>query len=839
MKHLVSVFVLLVSLASVAAAQTPSTSNVGRGGGASATASVSVGTAAVGDLVYCVATFYNGNGASWSSIGSSPSNTWNQLGTMITVSGGTIETRWFYSVISTGGALTITSTQSAASSFPTIGCSRVTDVADVVLDRTTAQQQAAADSGSSGATSTRTAANELMLGSVVHGNGVVNFLAGSNAAWQMRTRNTNSTADGSPMMIEYFEATSTGTEAATWTAGTGEVTGQTATNVATFTFTDTSTPPPAGPLVPDDNMTTWDPGVYDGGVKGIPNRTTVCAWFNAGDYGNGTTSITTALQSAIGSCPSDQVIMFSSGTFLVNNFVLLNKDITLRGQGIGNTILKRTLPGQEGIFVVGSTRFPNEDDTTAVNLSADGTKGSYSVTVTDATGYAVGQIVKIDEEGYAVGDWSALPTNPVTGARDRWTTDRLSWPIYNPTFEFGGLPLPGGLSWHSRGGGTADVPATYYSRPISEIKKITDVTGNVITFETPIHITYRTANTAQLVRYTGDDAHIEGAGIEDMTLYGGGESNVAFTTAGNSWVKNIECTEYGIPCVQMSDSYRIEVRDSYIHHTVWPYPGGAGYAIDMRHGTSECLIENNISVYHNKVVVARSGGAGCVVAYNYMDNGYIGNYATWQEVGLTGSHMIGSHHILFEGNQSFNYDSDDTWGGSLYQTVFRNYLTGDRRDFPDVDNVRAVGLGGGNWWHAFAANVLGNPGGMSGWIYEDPGDGTYGDASSSWGDVPSVWKLGYASGDWGRYQDPLVASTTTRNANYNYLTSTVQWEVAETTIPNSLYLSAKPAFFGDLTWPWVDPTGSTKTYTLPAKQRYEQIVANRDARIPARRPRSR
>jgi hypothetical protein len=36
-----------------------------------------------------------------------------------------------------------------------------------------------------------------------------------------------------------------------------------------------------------------------------------------------------------------------------------------------------------------------------------------------------------------------------------------------------------------------------------------------------------------------------------------------------------------------------------------------------------------------------------------------------------------------------------------------------------------------------------------------------------------------------------------------------------------LYLSGKPAFFGSYTWPWVDPTGSTQLYILPAKARYD------------------
>jgi hypothetical protein len=185
--------------------------------------------------------------------------------------------------------------------------------------------------------------------------------------------------------------------------------------------------------------------------------------------------------------------------------------------------------------------------------------------------------------------------------------------------------------------------------------------------------------------------------------------------------------------------------------------------------------------------------------------------------------MLGSHHVLFEGNLSFNYDSDDTWGGSLAMTVFRNHLTGRRRDYPNEDNVRAVGLMFGSWWHTFIGNVLGEPGRMDGWIYEDPGDGTYGHSTSRWGRF-AIWKLGYAPGAWSQAPDPKVRSTVVREGNFDYLTNAVRWDHEPRELPRSLYLTEKPAFFGDLPWPWVDPTGTTKVWTLPARARYDSLV---------------
>ena len=72
-----------------------------------------------------------------------------------------------------------------------------------------------------------------------------------------------------------------------------------------------------------------------------------------------------------------------------------------------------------------------------------------------------------------------------------------------------------------------------------------------------------------------------------------------------------------------------------------------------------------ISWNMNKVMVMRASGGGNVIAYNYMEDGYIGNTLIWVEVGLNASHMTCPHYELFEGNESFNFDADNTWGNSV------------------------------------------------------------------------------------------------------------------------------------------------------------------------------
>ena len=378
------------------------------------------------------------------------------------------------------------------------------------------------------------------------------------------------------------------------------------------------------------------------------------------------------------------------------------------------------------------------------------------------------------------------------------------------------------MSWFSR-----------TDRPINEIKQIASISGNTITFTSPLTISYRTSHKAQLTPYTTDpntgghaannlDVHVSNAGVENLSLYGGADGALRFETAAYSWAKAIEVTQWIGEGVAINNSFRVELRDSYIHTGSWPEPGGAGYAISFSKGSSEALIENNILLDVCKNMVFRSSGAGSVVGYNYADDSFDFDTPTWVEVGLNASHMAGSHHVLFEGNLAHNADSDYTHGNAIYLTFFRNNLTGQRRSFTDQAIPRAGGLAYGSWWDSFIGNVMGRTGQMAGWSLDNAANTTN---TAAWNPngAGSIWTFGYDPERWGAVPDPKTLSTVIRGGNFDYLTTQAAWSssLPAQTLPASLYLKAKPSFFGDGQWPWVDPTGSTKLYTLPAKARLD------------------
>src|SRR5258708_21582597 len=235
--------------------------------------------------------------------------------------------------------------------------------------------------------------------------------------------------------------------------------------------------------------------------------------------------------------------------------------------------------------------------------------------------------------------------------------------------------------------------------------EIASISGNTVSFTTPLHIAFDTGHAAQLTRYTIPYG-AKNAGVEDLYVRGGLNDNLTVRLAMYSWVRHVESDWSTGDSVSLDSSFRCVLRDSYAHDTPDPNPGGAGYLLSLAMYTADTLVENNIFINGNKVMVMRASGGGTVIGYNYFDNGYIDNYPGWVETGMNASHLTCPHFELFEGNQAFNIDGDDTSGGAVYNTFFRNHATGQRRSYTDLNNRHAIGLMYGHYYYNFVGNVL-------------------------------------------------------------------------------------------------------------------------------------
>jgi hypothetical protein len=201
---------------------------------------------------------------------------------------------------------------------------------------------------------------------------------------------------------------------------------------------------------------------------------------------------------------------------------------------------------------------------------------------------------------------------------------------------------------------------------------------------------------------------------------------------------------------------------------------------------------------------------------------------------------------LLEGNYSQNYKGDSFWGNSIYITVFRNHFSALRAAAPPLNSYTyegypymdlygrtAVDVLYRSDYHSLIGNVLGQQGQsllsypgintQTTWVYE---------ALAGFPADPEVvmWSIGAHQYDGGWDWYATTHETIQRDGNWDWYTQSQRWHGVggaagagtPTTLPDSFYLAAKPAFFGANPWPWVNPTTGTVT-TLPAKARFEAM----------------
>jgi acyl-coenzyme A thioesterase PaaI-like protein len=574
-------------------------------------------------------------------------------------------------------------------------------------------------------------------------------------------------------------------------------------------------------IIPPDRLTSWNPGLN--AVGGIPSGSwPICATLSPSGGDDAA-----AIQSALNSCGTNRVLKLASGTFRISRAVRIPSNVVLRGSGgpgtgAGQTQILQTSNQPNIQFQPAFGGF-----TQITDLAADAVKDTTSLTLTQVRSLTPGELVMIDElSDSSLIDWGYQDQGP--GAANR--------------------------GWFNRGPANQGEPQ---GRPTGQMMEVASVSGATVTFTTPFHITFRVSQKAQLVRLGSDNSGngsvvpaIRNAGVEDLYVSGGvggdNGANVWMHYCAYCWIRNIEADRSNGSSVAMSGTFRSVLRDSYLHSTVDPNPGGGGYGIGINWHSADSLVENNISWNFNKVMVMRASGGGNVIGYNYMDDGWIGYAPHFVEVGISASHMAGPMYELFEGNQSFNFDGDSTHGNANYITVFRNHFTGLRRAasplnsytfnsagsllvYEDAQNRRAIGLMSAHRYYTFIGNVLGYAGqnippvrsqGQGGPSRFDYGTGVT--PLPQLHGYAAMWKLGWEP-TFTQPQDQSVIATVIRDGNFDYVTNQVHWDRAAQPLPDSLYLSGKPAFFGSNTWPWVDALGGTKTFALPARQRFDVL----------------
>jgi hypothetical protein len=571
------------------------------------------------------------------------------------------------------------------------------------------------------------------------------------------------------------------------------------------------------------------------GVRGgIPNRTTICATLNPG-------ASSSQINLAIASCPSGQVVFLNAGAYIGLSGIKFNgkNGVTLRGAGADKTFL---------VFSNGSSCIGPLSDVCLASLDVNWGGGPSNV-ATWTSGYARGttNIMLSSVTNLKVG--SPLILDQLDDSSDAGSVFVCMDPATVPSCS-----LEGNFTNEQRVNRDQVQIVQVVSCGTANVAGKT-CNGTNVTITPGLYMPNWTAAKSPGAWWAASP--ISGSGIENLSLdhtASAGNIGIEIANGIDCWVKSVRDIDSNRAHVEINDSARISVVDSYFYLTQ--------NAISQSYGvetfnSSDDLIQNNIIQFVTSPFIINGSCSGCVVGYNFAINDfYAGSAGYVQSSSL--QHTAGVDMLLYEGNIGAQLYADNFHGTHNFVTFFRNrYIGNDTACYNGTppygesacsSNQVSVDIRAYSRFYNLIGNVLGQNGTSNG--YQS-------------GSRP-VYKIGSGNSNSTRTvpSDPLVAATLMRWGNYDVVTAAVRWcgnssdpgwtsicrsssEVpaglskyanavpVTTTLPGSFYLSAKPAWwpFGKA-WPPIGPdvTGGNlpgvggHAFSIPAQDCYLNIM---------------
>lgn len=568
-------------------------------------------------------------------------------------------------------------------------------------------------------------------------------------------------------------------------------------NETAFSSSENATTPAAGPavLIPDGRRVTWQGNVgVPGGIPTYPvGKTATDSPYNADP--TGVTDATTAINSALAATSASNACFLPAGTYRINGTITVPTRVVLRGAGPGTSGGTLLNMGDAGKFELLSGGL----QALGRNITAGLSKGSTTLTVDSVSGLAVGDIVALDE------------TN-------------------NTSFV-----TIGDCDYCSRTNGT---------RLLQFISEVTGISGSDVTIDPPMPFTLTSGHDPELVDLNTGTL-MQWAGVEDLRIQ---HTNEGATSDGytfeirhakHCWLKNVaidRVPEYGVFAVRV---FGCEFRHcDFRYGASDDYDSGKAYGMGIWWGSSWNLFEDNIAYFLRHSFTVEGGGAGNVWAYNYSDRMFDAFYPDTDY--LMGDLLLhGAHPVmnLYEGNVARVLYFDNVHGSGSDNTAFRNWLVGESRgeeigltNYLYMDwGLTAVGIDENHLSNNIVGNVLGatnlHPVGLVNAYDAETISGA--NPATTWyayilGQVDRA-NLGTAPG-WAEVTNGLL-----RHLNWDPVTATnsgVRFDLSgmadELTLPDSLYLTNKPSYFGILTWPPFNPYTSSLAdlQDIPAGYRF-------------------
>lgn len=216
-------------------------------------------------------------------------------------------------------------------------------------------------------------------------------------------------------------------------------------------------------------------------------------------------------------------------------------------------------------------------------------------------------------------------------------------------------------------------PQSYSDNAQGQISKVTAKTSTTLTLADPLLLNYSSTYTPQVRKLNV----IENAGLEDLYIESANSNMsymVYFSGCVNCWVKNVEMYKTYERHITTYSSYRMEIRDNRIHGS-WNFTGGKGYGVALDVHTSRSLVQNNLFYDLRHAMQVKVGAIGNVFGYNRSFNSHNENAAPNNKQADISLHGHYPSYNLFEGNSCEWIGDADYYGPSGHgNTLFRNQV---------------------------------------------------------------------------------------------------------------------------------------------------------------------
>lgn len=511
---------------------------------------------------------------------------------------------------------------------------------------------------------------------------------------------------------------------------------------------------------------------YAGIPGGIPTRNTIHYTIDAETYGDGETDATSEIQTRLNACPDDQVVYLPAGTYIITEGLYLADRMVLRGAGPGVTILKHMGSDTTTPLTVYNDLWTWKNGAPEIHNVTEAIKDAQAIMLDAVGNIAVGDLLYVTQEN----DGEAV-TNIGTDGEDVWVG------VENGT------------------------------RCLGQIVEVTEKNGTVLSINVPLHWTYDGDLNPTVYRIP-PAAVTRWVGLEDFTITQDASAKacdklIDLQSVQYCWMKNVEITNILGTGFQAYWAAQCEFQGNYIHTPIDGYASSRAYGMAFSGYASNNLVENNILYDLSAGGIETSCSSGNVLAYNYFKD-IIYSVSSW----MVGSPLInhGAHgkFNLWEGNIGAMVDGDYVHGSGSNHTIYRCFSAGWLEDSRSQNNA-AIRFAPKNRTQNVVGCVLGTSGKSD--VYEVHAGDSYSSSSKY------IWALGIA----GQNTDTNVLATLLRHGNYDYVNNSTTWGDGSRMLPDSLYLSAKPSWWGEvLDWPPINPVGPV-VGDIPAKTRFEAM----------------